>query len=134
MCTHKLSRQSLLEPHSKSCPFKPLRRLRIRSFPELTCPLLSQSRCLPFDPKILSVCHSGTPICQNSVLFPDHTNISLTPPHISAQAVRTPDILSWRKLKVRDTRSSVREKGMGSLVGRKLVMCYKMSNIIFKRT
>lgn len=37
--------------------------------------ILTESRCLPLDPRR----HGGTPICQNSVLFPNHTNTILPP-------------------------------------------------------
>ena len=105
--------QLLLKPHTVSLPFMPPRRLRIRGFPELTCLMLSESRCLPFDPEILSDRHSGTPICQNSVLFPHiaQTSASHPPPRpptprteIRTGAVRTPDMFSGRKeLKIRHT-------------------------------
>lgn len=107
---YTLCTQSLLEPYCISIPFMPQCRLRIRSFPQLTCLLLSESRCLPFDPGILSDRRSGTPICQNSVLFPHHTNISLIPSKNSTWAIRTPDSFSGKEMKIINMWNSMREK------------------------
>lgn len=52
--------------------------------------MLLESTRLPFDPKILCDCHSDTPICQNSVLLPYQTHISLAPSRNPHRAVRTP--------------------------------------------
>ncbi|KAK5893522.1 hypothetical protein CgunFtcFv8_006388 [Champsocephalus gunnari] len=73
--------------------------LWIRGFPERWRPMLSESRCLQFDPEILSDRHSGTPICQNSVLVPRRTHISITPsPEMHMGAVRTLDMFLGNEL------------------------------------
>lgn len=68
--------QLLSEPCSLSSAFMPPCRLWIRGFPELAFLMLLESTRLPFDPKILSDCHSNTPICQNSIT---HTSASPLP-------------------------------------------------------
>lgn len=101
--------------------------LRIRGFPALTCLMLSESRCLPFDPEILSDRRGGTPICQNSVL--------LLPPSCKHQPRPSLRINPRSRHFLREGAENKihleqqERNGMGSIMGRKLVMCYRKSNI-----
>lgn len=67
-----------------------------------------------------------TELSKQSVVPPDHTDISLTPSLDPHRAVRMPDFL-FPSEEEAEKETDVELHRSGSVIGRKLVTCYKKS-------